>query len=76
LPAIYRERDFVVYVNSSDHPPPHCHVWRAGEGWVVYLGTLTARFGPRPLPRYIRDSLAEHIDEIWDAWNERHPPRS
>ncbi len=75
MPAVYRERDFVVYVNSSDHPPPHCHVWRAGDAWVVYLETFNVRFGPRPLPRYIRLSLIDHLDEILEVWNEQHPRR-
>jgi hypothetical protein len=42
----------------------------------VYLATFSVRFGRRPLPRYIRESLMEHLDEIWEAWDEQHPPRS
>lgn len=76
MPAIIQKRDFAIYVQFSDHPPPHCHVWRGGEPFaVVSLLTLAPLLsGPR-LPRYIREILAERIDELWEAFNEYNPPR-
>jgi Domain of unknown function (DUF4160) len=76
LPAIIRERDFAVYVQFSDHPPPHCHVWRGGELLAtVSLLTLEPLFPWQQLPRYIRAAIAEHLDELWDAFNEHNPAR-
>jgi hypothetical protein len=76
LPAIIHESDFSVYVQFSDHPPPHCHVWRGGEQIaVVSLTTLEPLFPGQQLPGYIREVLAERIDELWDAFNEYNPPR-
>lgn len=76
MPAIIKERDFAIYVQFSDHPPPHCHVRRGGEEIaVVSLLTLEPLFSWQRLPRYIRDVMAEQIDELWDAFNEHNPPR-
>jgi hypothetical protein len=76
LPAIIREQDFVVYVQFSDHPPPHCHVWRGGEEIaVVSLATLEPLFRHQRLPVYIRAVLADRIGELWNAFDEHTPPR-
>ena len=44
------------------------------------FGTFLAPFHPagvNPTAAIHRDlRLMEHLDEIWEAWNERHPPRS
>jgi hypothetical protein len=73
LPIIYSFRDFTVHVYFSEplHRLPHCHVRRSGEPLAtVALATLEVLVGQRPLPRYIRTSLIDHLDELWDAWNE------
>jgi hypothetical protein len=76
LPAIIEERDFAIYVQFSDHPPPHCHVWRSGEEIaVVSLLTLEPLFSWQTLPRYIREAIADRIDDLWDAFNEHNPRR-
>ena len=76
MPSIIREGEFVVYVQSSEHPPPHCHVWRSGEAIaVVSLLSLEPIFSGQRLPRQIRDVMRDRIDELWDAWNEQNPLR-
>lgn len=76
MPAIIQEGDFAIYVQFSDHPPPHCHVWQSGEEIaVVSLLTLKPLFPWQRLPAHIRDAIERHIDELWDAFNEHNPPR-
>lgn len=76
MPAIIRARDFVVYVQFSDHPPPHCHVWRGGEEIAtVSLLTLEPLFPWQELPRYIREVLEERLDDLWEAFDEHNPAR-
>jgi Domain of unknown function (DUF4160) len=76
LPAIIREQGFAVYVNFSDHPPPHCHVYAGGALIaVVSLATLEPIFPSQRLPGHIREVMAERIDELWAAFNDYNPPR-
>jgi hypothetical protein len=65
-----------VYVQFSDHPPPHCHVYQGGELIaVVALATLEPLFKWQRLPRHIRRAMEERIDELWDAFDDYNPPR-
>ena len=74
VPKVYEDRDFSVHVYFSEttarHHLPHCHVRRGGQSLAsVSLLTLEPFVGPA-LPRYIRHSLTEHLDELWGVWSE------
>jgi hypothetical protein len=59
-----------VYFSEPLHRLPHCHVRRSGEPFATLaLATLDVLVGSS-LPRYIRVSVIDHLDEIWEAWND------
>jgi hypothetical protein len=43
VPELSRFFGIVVYLNSSDHPPPHFHPRYGGRGVSVDIGTLRIR---------------------------------
>jgi hypothetical protein len=73
MPLVYSFRDFTVHVYFNEtvrHQLPHFHIRRGKMTFAsVALLTLEPFVGP-PLPRYMRESLFENVDLIWEAWNE------
>ena len=76
MPTIVHQDGYSIYVQFSDHPEPHCHVWRGGEELaIVSLVTLRPRFPWHRVTRQIRELIKEHHEALWIAFNEHNPPR-
>ncbi len=38
MPTVLRQEGFNIKIYTDDHPPPHVHVWRAGDELTPNLG--------------------------------------
>ena len=82
MPTIVREGGFRVQVHSAprEHPPPHVHVERRGQGEVlIELGIHEPRLTIREV-RGMRDRdvltavriVERHYDRLMKAWRAIH----
>ncbi|MGH7600781.1 MAG: DUF4160 domain-containing protein [bacterium] len=63
---------YAVYVYreiGGSHHLPHCHVRWSDGSVVVALPSLDVIAGGR-LPRGAGELVADHLEEIWEAWNQ------
>lgn len=63
---------YAIYVYrevGGSHHLPHCHVRWSDGSVVVALPTLEVIAGGQ-LPREAQKLVANHLDEIWNAWNQ------
>jgi len=80
MAELWRERGFVVKVNSNDHPPPHVHVQKGRGNAVVYLGE--AESDPPNLHKFYgmaaKDALiafeivCNGKGKAWEGWKRIH----
>ena len=77
MPKILTLDGFTVHVyaeHGSQHNLPHCHVRTSEADTVVAIPTLDVLVGPS-LPRWVRDSLAESVNELVRVWEILNSPR-
>ena len=76
MPTIVREAGFEVRIYTSDHPPPHVHVEKAGAVVKVDLATAEAlRIVGNISDRDVRRAeriVAKHAATLVLAWKELH----
>lgn len=64
---------FGVYIYDDEHPPPHCHIiFNDDEELVITLPLLMEMFG-KPIPKKVSRYLTEHLLELIDVWETKHP---
>jgi hypothetical protein len=51
MPTVASFNGITIKVNFRDHPPPHCHVFSAGDKAVLNLQTLQLTHGSLPPAR-------------------------
>lgn len=65
-----------IYIYDDEHPPPHCHViFNDGSETVVGLPFLDCWYG-KTLKKKLKRFLEEHIDQLIDVWENKHPERN
>lgn len=70
---IVSDGTYSVYVYAADHPPPHCHVFWAGDKQAqVDLGSITVIAGDS-VPRAGLKLVRAHRDELLAAWQRLNP---
>lgn len=76
MPTIVREAGFEVRIYTSDHPPPHVHVSKAGA--VVKIGIATGlvmrivgAISDRDVKR-AEQIVAKHAVRLMKTWEELH----
>ncbi len=63
---------YAIYVYQEiggAHHLPHCHVRWPDGSVVVALPSLDVITGGQ-LPREAGELVADHLEEIWEAWNQ------
>jgi hypothetical protein len=77
MPTVLRLDGFELVIRSSDHAPPHVHVFKAGSELKVELSPLVARerYGMtnRDAARAER-IVATHAELLLAKWEEIHGP--
>lgn len=70
MPVISRFYGIVVFMNYSDHPPPHFHARHADHEVVVEIasGNIIGYF-PQNLRRMILEWTMQHKEELLDRWS-------
>ncbi|HXG57357.1 MAG TPA: DUF4160 domain-containing protein [Vicinamibacterales bacterium] len=76
MPTVVREAGFEVRIYSSDHPPPHVHVEKAGAVLKINLRTaqvlrIVGALSDRDVKRAER-IVAKHAVLLQDAWRTLH----
>ena len=76
MPTIVREAGFEVRIYTSDHPPPHVHVEKAGAVLKIDLGTahvmrIVGDISDRDVKR-AEQIVAKHAAKLIRAWKELH----
>ncbi len=79
MPTVHREGGFAFKIYVDDHPPPHVHVWYAGEKAKVRIGTEdnpsriyeAGSMRPPNLLRAVR-IVDGYWRELLDRWEEIH----
>lgn len=79
MPTIVREAGFEVRIYTSDHPPPHVHVERAGAVLKIDLATamvlrIVGDISDRDVKRAER-LVAKHAVALREAWRSLHGGR-
>ncbi len=73
MPCVVRDGTFKVCVYAADHPPPHCHVYWAGDNVaLVDLTALTVIAGDR-LPRRALPLIQANLGLLWAEWHRLNP---
>lgn len=73
MPTVFIEDGFRFMIHTGDHPPAHCHVYKAGNMAQVNITPVGLRkdkgFKPRETRRIL--SIARRRQaELLAAWNE------
>jgi len=79
VPTLLRIDGLRVSIFSNDHPPPHVHVFKAGNEALFFLNcpsgppTLREQYGfsEREL-KQIQEALKPHIIDLCAKWEEIH----
>jgi len=76
MPTILREAGFEVRIYTSDHPPPHVHVEKAGAVLKIDLATaqvvrIVGAISDRDIGR-AEQIVAKHTAVLREAWRALH----
>jgi hypothetical protein len=82
MAELWRERGFVIKVNSNDHPPPHVHARKGRGNAIVYLGdteedspTLHKFYGiTRKDALVALEIVCSNPADAWAGWRRIHEP--
>lgn len=73
MPRIVSDGTYDIYVYAGDHPPPHCHVFWAGDKQaLVDLRSLKVIAGDA-LPRAGAALVQAHLNVLLAAWQRLNP---
>lgn len=76
MPTVVREAGFAVRIYTSDHPPPHVHVQKAGAVLKIDLATaqvmrIVGAISDRDVRR-AEQIVGKHAAVLKEAWRKLH----
>lgn len=75
MPEIYRLHGIKIFMNNSDHNPPHVHVTHGGNwaSFEIKSGKLMAGKVTKPETHLIKAWIALNKEALLDMWNKKIP---
>ena len=73
MPTIHREDGFDFRLYPNDHHPPHVHVFKGGEEFLIELGNPPVlreergQLSSKEIRRAL-EIVAEQLEKLMDAW--------